>query len=412
MAVANAYEETERVKANCIFENNLQQALASGTQSYKAPVYDSDGSAEVSKQKDATHRTSVNTKFAKQSILEKPPSSSSLKLYVVSPLPRSMVFPKVGGTNALSNQVTSNSVPSFQESNVVKNDNMLSPGIFRINPFKASRIDNFVPNKHVKESVRTKTIIVSQPYVITKNDVNSKINGFSPKDVKSTTKTRRPLPRNNPKNDKVPSKYKSSRLSNNLEEIEENHRNLQSSSNQKHMSSKSNDIKLAILNAKSEIVYAMCKQCLITVNHDVCVLNYVNGMNSHGKKQKENVSNIANQTKHKAWVWKSKNVGSKERLASCKPSTHRSCLRWSPTGRIFYLKGKIIATIESVCQSDYYKGDNACTSNPQELISRRFLNLTFSMTGGQNRFDTLLIPLLFEYKPKDKEDHKDNECYT
>nr|GEW84918.1 hypothetical protein [Tanacetum cinerariifolium] len=47
MAAADAYEETERVKVNCILENNLQQASTSGTQSDKAPVYDSNGSAEV-----------------------------------------------------------------------------------------------------------------------------------------------------------------------------------------------------------------------------------------------------------------------------------------------------------------------------------------------------------------------------
>nr|GEZ38600.1 hypothetical protein [Tanacetum cinerariifolium] len=47
MAAADAYEETKRVKANCILENNLQQASTSGTQSDKALVYDSDGSAEV-----------------------------------------------------------------------------------------------------------------------------------------------------------------------------------------------------------------------------------------------------------------------------------------------------------------------------------------------------------------------------
>nr|GEV11374.1 hypothetical protein [Tanacetum cinerariifolium] len=46
MAPAGAYEETETVEANCILENNLQQALTSGTQSDKAPIYDSDGSAE------------------------------------------------------------------------------------------------------------------------------------------------------------------------------------------------------------------------------------------------------------------------------------------------------------------------------------------------------------------------------
>ncbi|GKC40442.1 retrovirus-related pol polyprotein from transposon TNT 1-94 [Tanacetum coccineum] len=52
-------------------------------------------------------------------------------------------------------------------------------------------------------------------------------------------------------------------------------------------------------NDKFEVVCAMCKQCLITANQDVCVLNYVNGMNSHGKKQKANVSNVVNQKKHK-----------------------------------------------------------------------------------------------------------------
>ncbi|GJY69236.1 hypothetical protein Tco_0472218, partial [Tanacetum coccineum] len=333
---------------------------------------------------DITYGTSVNTKFAKQSILGKPFSSSRPKLYVVTPLPKSTAIPKVSETNALSNQVTSNSVPSSQESKIVKNDNVIAPRLFRIDPRKTSRKDNFVPNKHVKASVRTKPITVSQPHVITKNDVNSKTNGFSPKDVKSTTRTRRPQPRNNPKNDKVPSKSKSSWLSNNLEKIEENHRNLQSSSNQKHMSSECNNIKLAIRNAKSEVVCAMCKQCLITVNHDVCVLNYVNDMNSRALNKNANVSNVENQKKHKPKVRKPKKVGSKERLASPKPSTPRSCLRWSPTRRIFDLKGKIIATSESVCQSDCSKGDNACTSNPQEPISKRFPNSTFSMTGCQN----------------------------
>ncbi|GKA43271.1 hypothetical protein Tco_0735995 [Tanacetum coccineum] len=103
-------------------------------------------------------------------------------------------------------------------------------------------------------------------------------------------------------------------------------------------------------------------------------------------------------------------VGSKERLASPKPSTPRSCLKWSPTGRMFDLKGKIIATSESECQRDCSKSDNACTSNPQEPINKRFPCSTFSMPGCQNWFDTLLIPLLFEYKSKDKETYRDNEC--
>ncbi|GJZ75891.1 hypothetical protein Tco_0640356 [Tanacetum coccineum] len=176
------------------------------------------------------------------------------------------------------------------------------------------------------------------------------------------------------------------------------------------MSSECNNIKLAIRNAKSEVVCAMCKQCFIIVNHDVCVLNYVNDMNSRALNKNVNVSNVENQKKHRPKVWKPKKARSKERLVSLKPSTPRSYLSWSPTARIFDLKGKIIATSESECQSDCFKGDNACTSNPLEPTSKRFPNSTFSMTGHQNWFDTLLIPLLSEYKSKDKENHEDNEC--
>ncbi|GKF10174.1 hypothetical protein Tco_0048100, partial [Tanacetum coccineum] len=133
--------------------------------------------------------------------------------------------------------------------------------------------------------------------------------------VDITTKTRRPQPRSNTKNDKVPSASKSSRIKNKEDEAEEHPRNLLISKNKKHMSSECNNVKLVIQNDKSEIVCAMCKQCLITANHDICVLNYVNVMNSRGKKQKANVSNSANQTKHMPQVKKPKKVGFSERLA-------------------------------------------------------------------------------------------------
>nr|GFB45738.1 hypothetical protein [Tanacetum cinerariifolium] len=40
-------DEIEEVNTNCILMANLQQASTSGTQTNKAPFYDSDGSAEV-----------------------------------------------------------------------------------------------------------------------------------------------------------------------------------------------------------------------------------------------------------------------------------------------------------------------------------------------------------------------------
>ncbi|GKF61220.1 hypothetical protein Tco_0181274, partial [Tanacetum coccineum] len=99
----------------------------------------------------------------------------------------------------------------------------------------------------------------------------------------NTAKTRRPQPKSNTKNDRVTSMSKSSCIKNKEVEVEKHHRNLLLSKNQKHMSSECNNIKLAIQNDKSKVVCAMCKQCLITANHDVRVLNYVNDMNFCGK---------------------------------------------------------------------------------------------------------------------------------
>ncbi|GKA90323.1 hypothetical protein Tco_0812193, partial [Tanacetum coccineum] len=47
MAAAGAYNEIEEINANCTLKDNLHQASTSGTQTNKAPVYDSDGSVEV-----------------------------------------------------------------------------------------------------------------------------------------------------------------------------------------------------------------------------------------------------------------------------------------------------------------------------------------------------------------------------
>ncbi|GKA73569.1 hypothetical protein Tco_0779871 [Tanacetum coccineum] len=122
---------------------------------------------------------SANTKFTKQSILGKPPSSSKSKMYSVTYFPTSKVFPKVG-------------------------------------------VDN-------------------------------------------TAKTRRPKPRSNKKNDKVPSASKSSCIMNKEVKVEEHHRNLLLSKNKKHMSSECNNIKLAIRNDKSKVVCVMCYPNLFMV---------------------------------------------------------------------------------------------------------------------------------------------------
>nr|GEW57255.1 hypothetical protein [Tanacetum cinerariifolium] len=84
-------------------------------------------------------------------------------------------------------------------------------------------------------------------------------------EVDNTAKTRRPHLRRNTKNDRVLSASKSSCIKNKEVEVEEHHRNLLLSKSQKHMSSKCNNIKLAIHNDKS-IVVCVVQICLWCVD--------------------------------------------------------------------------------------------------------------------------------------------------
>nr|GFB77890.1 hypothetical protein [Tanacetum cinerariifolium] len=185
-------------------------------------------------------------------------------------------LPKVGETNALSKPVTLNSVSTPQESKCVNNDKVITPGMFRINPSKTSREDKHVPNT-VSASTRTKPITVSQPPVITEKNVNSDLNGLSSTGV-DNTKTRRPQPRSNTKHDRVPFASKSSQSKNKEDEVEEHHRNLLFSKNNEHISSACNNIKIDSQDVISKAVCAMCNKCLISVNHDKCLRNYVLGL--------------------------------------------------------------------------------------------------------------------------------------
>nr|GEY94260.1 hypothetical protein [Tanacetum cinerariifolium] len=162
---------------------------------------------KVSDQKDNTHDTSANTKFAKQPIMEN--------------------LPKV-----------------------------IAPGMFRINPFKTSREEKHVPNI-VSASARTKPITVSQTPGFTKKDVNSDLNGLSSTGV-DNTKTRRPHLRSNTNHDRVPSTSKSSRSKNKEAEVKEHHMNLLLSKNNKHISLAYNNIKIDSQAVISKVVCAMC----------------------------------------------------------------------------------------------------------------------------------------------------------
>nr|GFA95926.1 hypothetical protein [Tanacetum cinerariifolium] len=113
-----------------------------------------------------------------------------------------------------------------------------------------------------------------------------------------TARTRRSQPKGNTRNARVLSASKSSEVKKNVT-VEDHHRTLLLSKNQKTMSSECNNIKLAIRNDKSKIVCGTCKQCLVTANHDVCLLSSVNALISLANNLYDNVLASANQKRHR-----------------------------------------------------------------------------------------------------------------
>nr|GFC49818.1 integrase, catalytic region, zinc finger, CCHC-type, peptidase aspartic, catalytic [Tanacetum cinerariifolium] len=200
-------------------------------------------------------------------------------------------------------------------------------------------------------------VLLTNPHVITKKDVNSDLNGLSSTRV-DNTKTKKPQPRSNTKNDRVPSASKSSRSQNKEAEVEEHHRNLLLSKNNKHISSACNNIKIDSHDVISKVVCAMCKKCLISVNQDKCLSNSVNAKNSCGKNQKAKVSVKEIQKKYQPKVAMPKTVGTRESIATPKPRKSRLLLRWSPTIRLFNQEGKLVDSNESKSKSDCSNSDN------------------------------------------------------
>nr|GEV02116.1 copia protein [Tanacetum cinerariifolium] len=262
--------------------------------------------------------------------------------------------PKLSAVNPLSKKLhvsmPSPSVPQPREFNVVKHRNVIAPGMFKINLSQTPR-----------ENMSSNTVTASSTGLV------------------HTARTSRPQPKGNTRNARIPSASKSSEVKKNVT-VEGRRRTLLLSKNQKTMSSKCKNIKLAIQNDKSKTVCVTCKQCVVIANHDACLTPSVNVMNSRASKLCTNVPRSANQKRHRTQVWKPKQVRSKESLAP-KPRLPRFSLKWSPSGRSFDLKGKLVSSKETNCPND----DKACTSNPQEPIRKQFLNSSVFL-GGLSKF--------------------------
>nr|GEV04452.1 hypothetical protein [Tanacetum cinerariifolium] len=123
--------------------------------------------------------------------------------------------PKLSAVTPLSKKLhvsmSSHSIPQPREFNVVKHRNVIAPGMFKINPSQTPRVD-LVPNKQSSASIRTNPITNSQRHGTVKENLSSNTVTASSTGLVHTARTRRPHPKGNTRNVRVPSASKSSEV--------------------------------------------------------------------------------------------------------------------------------------------------------------------------------------------------------
>ncbi|GJR62348.1 retrovirus-related pol polyprotein from transposon TNT 1-94 [Tanacetum coccineum] len=142
------------------------------------------------------------------------------------------------------------------------------------------------------------------------------------KRVNSCTNVSGSQPRSNTKKNRI-----SPAKSVNKKKVEEHTRTNKSSLKTKNPVNSSISFKRTIINSNSHFVCQTCNKCLISANHDMCVVDYL-----HSMKASPSIHNVVRKVKQ---VWKPKQVR-KVWKATGKVLTNVGH-QWRPTGRIFTL---------------------------------------------------------------------------
>ncbi|GJT19775.1 hypothetical protein Tco_0878481 [Tanacetum coccineum] len=277
MAAAGAYDKIEEVTMNYTLKDNLQQGSTSGIQTDNALVYDSNGSAKVHHDTNCYDNGIFN------------------------------MFTQEDQYTELLNPITEPHMIQQNNSNVISMQSSVehNRGTIEQHPATVEETRFGIEIERLLRAVVSKDImsIMQNPTVVDTSDLQTELESY--KDMQQ----------------------KIERLQAQLGDLKGKSEDTPCVSDTLDLlSSAGNNIKLVVRNDKSEVVCATCKQCLITANHDVYVSKYVNDMNSSKKNQHANVSEGANQKKHKQNVKKSKKLGSEERITSSRPSKPRTCL--------------------------------------------------------------------------------------
>ncbi|GKB67509.1 hypothetical protein Tco_0928921, partial [Tanacetum coccineum] len=318
---------------------------------------------------------SVNTKFAKSSILGKPALQPRRNQSVVrqptafkSERPRfskQRFASQVDVNNDLSKPVTTHYLPKERESAVAKPHHMIAPGSSRYS-------SNDMVHKHYLEEAKKKTQESSR---------NSEPSVMPSARSQSTANGSKPTPRINNQNSRNWPASKRSCVTTKTVPIAEHSRNSRNFTDSKHF------------------VCSTCQKCVFNANHDSCVTKFLNEVNSRAKVPSHKTTTRNKPVEQTRFAKKPERQIPKGHRFSIKKTsvvhkktmTPRSCLRWKPTGkflkevnsrlrilRLFVLDGlrqeKTFASSTTKVESEPPNGSNADITNQCE--SKQALNVS------------------------------------
>ncbi|GKA24148.1 hypothetical protein Tco_0710181 [Tanacetum coccineum] len=274
---------------------------------------------------------SVNTKFAKQSILGKPVLQPHKNQSVVrqptafkSERPRiskPRFASQIDVNNDLSKPVTTHYLPKERESAFAKPHHMIASSNSRNSSKNMPRFSsNDMVHNHYLEEAKNKTHDIGR---------NSKPSVMPSARSQCTTSGSKPKPRINNQNSKNWPASKSSCVTTKNVPIAEHSRNSRNFSDSKHF------------------VCSTCQKCVFNANHDSCVTKFLNEVNSCAKVPSHKTTNKNKPVKQISIAKKpERQIPTRHRFSIKKTSivhektkTPRSCLRWKSTGRIFNTVG-------------------------------------------------------------------------
>ncbi|GKA46043.1 hypothetical protein Tco_0738839 [Tanacetum coccineum] len=307
---------------------------------------------------------SVDTKFAKTSVLGKPVLQSLRNQSVVRQpnafkserpqMSKPRFASQVDVNNNLSRPVTQHYFPKRSESAFSKPNHMIASSSSRNSSKNMPRFSsNDMVHNHYLDEARKKT---------QERDRNSKTSVMPSARFQSTADDSKPKPRSTNHSTRSLPVSKSSCVTITAVPIADHSKNSNSFSDSKHF------------------VCSTCHKCVFNANHDACITKFLKEVNSRAKIQSNKTRNSNKPVEQKSHTQKPvRQIFTGHRFSPNKTSvvyektSPRSDLRWKPTGRIFKTvglrwvpTGKILASCTSKDDSEPTHGSNVDIPNIHE----------------------------------------------